>query len=83
MELLCVFYLLAFLHSYSILITIFTCYAVHFAWTYDMEQLAHNASTCICALVVPALLCCFVWLPIVMVEMWIRDIEKLQTHAYE
>jgi len=62
----------------GILITVITCYALHIASTYDMEQFAQNASAFATALVIPSLLICFIWAPIFLVEMWIRELDKLE-----
>lgn len=73
-----VFCMLAFIQCYGILITVITCYALHIASTYDMEQFAQNASAFATALAIPSLLICFIWAPIFLVEMWIRELDKLE-----
>lgn len=83
MELLSMFYLLAFLQSYIVLISVIICYAFHITSNYDIEQVLNSTSSCISALIIPCLLLCFVWGPMFVVEMWIRDIEKFQINAFE
>lgn len=83
MRMMSVFYMLAFIQSYGILITVITCYTLHIASSYDMQQLAQNASAFATALVIPCLLICFIWAPIFVVEMWIRELDKQQPRAYD
>lgn len=75
-NLMSVLYILAFIQCYCILISIITCYSIHIASSYDMEQLLQNTAPSLSALVIPCMLICFVWGPMFAVEMWIRDLEK-------
>lgn len=74
--------LLSLVQCHSILFTLAICYGMHLLFVHDSENFIENISSWITALLIPTLLTCFVWAPIYIVEIWIRDVEKNNFHIY-